>query len=122
VSLVLLPAVDVADGRAVRLAQGAAGSETSYGDLLAAALEWQRGGAEWVNLVDLDAAATGQRCHQRSKGDTAGRRGHGPQRHPRVGDLDVALDARHVVPQEDAVPPPVRSRPGQLDERAGLAR
>jgi 1-(5-phosphoribosyl)-5-[(5-phosphoribosylamino)methylideneamino] imidazole-4-carboxamide isomerase/N-(5'phosphoribosyl)anthranilate isomerase len=54
--LVLLPAVDVADGQAVRLVQGAAGSETSYGDPLAAALEWQRGGSEWIHLVDLDAA------------------------------------------------------------------
>lgn len=55
-SLVLLPAVDVADGQAVRLVQGAAGSETGYGDPLAAALEWQSGGAEWIHLVDLDAA------------------------------------------------------------------
>jgi 1-(5-phosphoribosyl)-5-[(5-phosphoribosylamino)methylideneamino] imidazole-4-carboxamide isomerase/N-(5'phosphoribosyl)anthranilate isomerase len=54
--LVLLPAVDVADGAAVRLVQGAAGSETSYGDPLQAALTWQRDGAEWVHLVDLDAA------------------------------------------------------------------
>jgi 1-(5-phosphoribosyl)-5-[(5-phosphoribosylamino)methylideneamino] imidazole-4-carboxamide isomerase/N-(5'phosphoribosyl)anthranilate isomerase len=54
--LVLLPAVDVADGAAVRLVQGEAGSETSYGDPLEAALEWQRGGAEWIHLVDLDAA------------------------------------------------------------------
>ena len=55
-SFVLLPAVDVADGAAVRLVQGAAGSETSYGDPLEAALAWQRGGAEWIHLVDLDAA------------------------------------------------------------------
>jgi phosphoribosylanthranilate isomerase len=55
-SLTLLPAVDVADGQAVRLVQGAAGSETSYGDPLAAALEWQRDGATWIHLVDLDAA------------------------------------------------------------------
>ncbi len=55
-SLVLLPAVDVADGQAVRLVQGEAGSETSYGDPLAAALAWQDGGADWVHLVDLDAA------------------------------------------------------------------
>ena len=55
-SLVLLPAVDVAGGAAVRLVQGAAGSETSYGDPLEAALAWQRGGAEWIHLVDLDAA------------------------------------------------------------------
>jgi 1-(5-phosphoribosyl)-5-[(5-phosphoribosylamino)methylideneamino] imidazole-4-carboxamide isomerase/N-(5'phosphoribosyl)anthranilate isomerase len=56
VPLELLPAVDVADGQAVRLVQGAAGSETSYGDPLEAALAWQQGGAEWVHLVDLDAA------------------------------------------------------------------
>jgi phosphoribosyl isomerase A len=56
VTLQLLPAVDVADGAAVRLVQGAAGSETSYGDPLEAALAWQRDGAEWVHLVDLDAA------------------------------------------------------------------
>ncbi|SOD74298.1 1-(5-phosphoribosyl)-5-[(5-phosphoribosylamino)methylideneamino] imidazole-4-carboxamide isomerase [Jatrophihabitans sp. GAS493] len=55
-SLVLLPAVDVADGAAVRLVQGEAGSETSYGDPLEAALTWQRDGAEWIHLVDLDAA------------------------------------------------------------------
>jgi len=52
----LLPAVDVADGRAVRLVRGEAGSETSYGDPLAAALDWQRQGAGWIHLVDLDAA------------------------------------------------------------------
>ncbi len=55
-SLILLPAVDVADGAAVRLVQGAAGTETSYGDPLAAATAWQRDGAEWIHLVDLDAA------------------------------------------------------------------
>ncbi|MDR3202218.1 MAG: bifunctional 1-(5-phosphoribosyl)-5-((5-phosphoribosylamino)methylideneamino)imidazole-4-carboxamide isomerase/phosphoribosylanthranilate isomerase PriA [Bifidobacteriaceae bacterium] len=54
--LELLPAVDVADGHAVRLVQGKAGSETDYGEPLAAAMDWQRGGAEWVHLVDLDAA------------------------------------------------------------------
>ena len=56
VTLTLLPAVDVADGQAVRLVQGAAGSETGYGDPLEAALAWQRDGAEWIHLVDLDAA------------------------------------------------------------------
>ncbi len=54
--LELLPAVDVADGQAVRLVQGAAGSETGYGDPLAAALAWQEAGAEWIHLVDLDRA------------------------------------------------------------------
>ncbi|MCG8922370.1 MULTISPECIES: bifunctional 1-(5-phosphoribosyl)-5-((5-phosphoribosylamino)methylideneamino)imidazole-4-carboxamide isomerase/phosphoribosylanthranilate isomerase PriA [Lentzea] len=52
----LLPAVDVADGRAVRLVQGEAGTETNYGEPLDAALQWQRDGAEWIHLVDLDAA------------------------------------------------------------------
>ncbi|MET9627682.1 bifunctional 1-(5-phosphoribosyl)-5-((5-phosphoribosylamino)methylideneamino)imidazole-4-carboxamide isomerase/phosphoribosylanthranilate isomerase PriA [Lentzea sp. NPDC006480] len=52
----LLPAVDVADGKAVRLVQGEAGTETNYGEPLDAALQWQRDGAEWIHLVDLDAA------------------------------------------------------------------
>ena len=55
-TLELLPAVDVADGQAVRLVQGEAGSETSYGSPLEAALKWQSDGAQWVHLVDLDAA------------------------------------------------------------------
>ena len=54
--LELLPAVDVAGGQAVRLVQGAAGSETHYGEPLAAALAWQHAGAQWIHLVDLDAA------------------------------------------------------------------
>lgn len=54
--LTLLPAVDVAHGQAVRLVQGAADSETAFGDPLAAALDWQAAGATWVHLVDLDAA------------------------------------------------------------------
>lgn len=54
--LELLPAVDIADGQAVRLVQGEAGSETGYGDPLEAALSWQREGAQWLHLVDLDAA------------------------------------------------------------------
>jgi phosphoribosyl isomerase A len=56
VTLELLPAVDVAAGQAVRLVQGEAGSETGYGDPLEAAQQWQRDGAEWIHLVDLDAA------------------------------------------------------------------
>ncbi len=55
-SFVLLPAVDVAGGRTVRLTQGEAGTETSYGDPLSSALAWQDDGAEWIHLVDLDAA------------------------------------------------------------------
>lgn len=55
-SLELLPAVDVADGKAVRLTQGEAGSETDYGSPLEAAQTWINAGAEWIHLVDLDAA------------------------------------------------------------------
>lgn len=54
--LELLPAVDVADGKAVRLTQGEAGSETDYGSPLEAAQTWINAGAEWIHLVDLDAA------------------------------------------------------------------
>lgn len=54
--LELLPAVDVANGQAVRLVQGEAGTETDYGDPLAAAMTWQEQGAQWIHLVDLDAA------------------------------------------------------------------
>ena len=54
--LILLPAVDVADGKAVRLTQGEAGTETSYGDPVDAALNWAEQGAQWIHLVDLDAA------------------------------------------------------------------
>src|SRR5690606_2818931 len=54
--LILLPAVDVADGKAVRLTQGEAGTETSYGDPVDAAAQWADQGAQWVHLVDLDAA------------------------------------------------------------------
>ncbi len=54
--LVLLPAIDVAGGTAVRLTQGAAGSETNYGSPVDAAADWTAQGAEWIHLVDLDAA------------------------------------------------------------------
>jgi phosphoribosyl isomerase A len=54
--LELLPAVDVAGGQAVQLMQGVAGSEKRFGDPVAAALRWQESGAEWIHLVDLDAA------------------------------------------------------------------
>ena len=54
--LELLPAVDVKDGRAVRLVQGDLTAETAYGNPLEVALEFQAAGAEWLHLVDLDAA------------------------------------------------------------------
>ena len=54
--LELLPAVDVKAGQAVRLVQGELGSESNYGSPLDAALDFQNAGAEWIHLVDLDAA------------------------------------------------------------------
>lgn len=54
--LELLPAVDVAEGKAVRLTQGELGTETNYGDPVDAAADWANQGAEWIHLVDLDAA------------------------------------------------------------------
>lgn len=54
--LELLPAVDIKDGQAVRLLNGEAGTETNYGHPLDAAQSWKEAGAEWIHLVDLDAA------------------------------------------------------------------
>ncbi len=54
--LELLPAVDVQGGQAVQLVQGVAGSEKVFGSPRDAALRWQQAGAEWIHLVDLDAA------------------------------------------------------------------
>lgn len=54
--LELLPAVDVSDGRAVQLVQGVAGTGGEFGDPWEAAKAWQDQGAEWIHLVDLDAA------------------------------------------------------------------
>jgi phosphoribosylanthranilate isomerase len=87
--LILLPAVDVADGQAVRLVQGEAGSETSYGDPLEAALAWQSQGAEWVHLVDLDAAF-----------------GRGSNREllaSVVGTLDVAVELSGGIRDDDSL-------------------
>lgn len=55
-TLTLLPAIDVRNGRAVRLRKGESGSETDYGGPLDAARAWVEQGAEWIHLVDLDAA------------------------------------------------------------------
>ena len=55
-ALTLYPAVDVQHGQAVQLTQGVAGSEKVFGDPLTAAMRWQDAGAEWLHLVDLDAA------------------------------------------------------------------
>jgi phosphoribosyl isomerase A len=76
--LELLPAVDVAGGRAVRLVQGAAGTETSYGEPADAAFAWQAAGASWIHLVDLDAAF--------------GRGSNAPQLADLIGGLDVKVE------------------------------
>jgi phosphoribosyl isomerase A len=76
--LELLPAVDVSGGQAVRLVQGAAGTETKYGDPVAAAMAWQQAGAHWIHLVDLDAAF--------------GRGSNGPQLADLIGRLEVKVE------------------------------
>ncbi|GGO81664.1 bifunctional 1-(5-phosphoribosyl)-5-((5-phosphoribosylamino)methylideneamino)imidazole-4-carboxamide isomerase/phosphoribosylanthranilate isomerase PriA [Wenjunlia tyrosinilytica] len=87
--LVLLPAVDVRDGQAVRLVQGESGTETGYGDPLAAALAWQEAGAEWIHLVDLDAAfGTGDNREQLAEV---------------VGRLDVAVELSGGIRDDDSL-------------------
>ena len=88
-TLTLLPAVDVADGQAVRLVQGAAGSETSYGDPVSAALAWQEAGAEWIHLVDLDAAF--------------GRGSNAPLLAEVVGKLDVAVEMSGGIRDDESL-------------------
>jgi phosphoribosyl isomerase A len=89
VTLTLLPAVDVAGGQAVRLVQGVAGTETRYGDPLEAALAWQREGAEWIHLVDLDAAF--------------GRGSNHEQLAAVVKKLDVAVELSGGIRDEDTL-------------------
>ena len=85
----LLPAVDVADGQAVRLVQGEAGSETSYGDPLEAALGWQEQGGQWVHLVDLDAAF-GRGSNRELLAEV-------------VGKLDVAVELSGGIRDDDSL-------------------
>lgn len=59
--ITLYPAVDIRDGRAVRLTQGAADAETVYDvDPVAAAQRFADAGTSWLHVVDLDAAFTGE--------------------------------------------------------------
>ncbi|HEY2075445.1 MAG TPA: bifunctional 1-(5-phosphoribosyl)-5-((5-phosphoribosylamino)methylideneamino)imidazole-4-carboxamide isomerase/phosphoribosylanthranilate isomerase PriA [Streptosporangiaceae bacterium] len=88
-SLELLPAVDVADGQAVRLVQGAAGTETSYGDPVDAALAWQDAGAGWIHLVDLDAAF--------------GRGSNAPQLADLIGQLKVRVELSGGIRDEKSL-------------------
>ncbi len=89
VQLILLPAVDVVDGTAVRLVQGQAGSETEYGSALDAAMTWQRDGAEWIHLVDLDAAF-GRGSNRELLAEV-------------VGKLDVAVELSGGIRDEDSL-------------------
>jgi 1-(5-phosphoribosyl)-5-[(5-phosphoribosylamino)methylideneamino] imidazole-4-carboxamide isomerase/N-(5'phosphoribosyl)anthranilate isomerase len=89
VSFTLLPAVDVADGQAVRLIQGEAGTETGYGAPLDAALQWQSDGAEWIHLVDLDAAF-GRGSNAELLADVVGR-------------LDVAVELSGGIRDDDSL-------------------
>ncbi len=88
-ALILLPAVDVVEGRAVRLVQGQAGSETEYGSALDAALTWQRDGAEWIHLVDLDAAF-GRGSNRELLAEV-------------VGKLDVAVELSGGIRDDDSL-------------------
>jgi 1-(5-phosphoribosyl)-5-[(5-phosphoribosylamino)methylideneamino] imidazole-4-carboxamide isomerase/N-(5'phosphoribosyl)anthranilate isomerase len=88
-SFVLLPAVDVAGGQAVRLVQGEAGTETFYGAPIEAALAWQDGGAQWVHLVDLDAAF-GRGSNRELIADVVGR-------------LDVAVEISGGIRDDDSL-------------------
>ena len=87
--LVLLPAVDIAGGQAVQLVQGVAGSEKRFGDPVDAALNWQRRGAEWIHLVDLDAAFG---------------RGHNRDLLARiVGTLDIAVEMSGGIRDDESL-------------------
>jgi 1-(5-phosphoribosyl)-5-[(5-phosphoribosylamino)methylideneamino] imidazole-4-carboxamide isomerase/N-(5'phosphoribosyl)anthranilate isomerase len=88
-ALELLPAVDVSGGKAVRLFQGAAGSETHYGEPLAAALAWQQAGAQWIHLVDLDAAF-GRGSNQELLAQV-------------VGELDVAVELSGGIRDDESL-------------------
>jgi phosphoribosyl isomerase A len=87
--LELLPAVDVAEGQAVQLVQGVAGSEKRFGDPVEAALRWQSSGAEWIHLVDLDAAFG--RGHNRDLLATI------------VGTLDVRVELSGGIRDDDSL-------------------
>ena len=58
--MILYPAIDISDGKAVRLVQGDFDAETVYADSpLEAARAWVQAGARYLHVVDLDGARTG---------------------------------------------------------------
>lgn len=58
--MIIYPAIDMKDGRCVRLLQGRAEDVTDYGDPCEVARRWAQAGARWIHLVDLDGAFSGQ--------------------------------------------------------------
>lgn len=102
-SFTLYPAVDIRDGRAVRLTQGRADQETVYdADPVAAGRRWADAGAEWLHVVDLDAAFTGEPRNRRLIADIVDATGLAVQASGGIRDLDdvaTSLDygARRVV-------------------------
>ena len=87
--LELLPAVDIKGGQAVQLVQGIDGSEKRFGDPIEAALRWQEAGAEWLHLVDLDAAF-----------------GHGNNRELQaeiVGSLDIKVEMSGGIRDDESL-------------------
>src|SRR3990170_2405813 len=87
--LELLPAVDIKGGQAVQLVQGVDGSEKKFGDPIEAALRWQEAGAEWLHLVDLDAAF-----------------GHGENRRLQaeiVGKLDIRVEMSGGIRDDESL-------------------
>ena len=61
--MILYPAIDMLDGKAVRLRQGKRDDVTVYGDPVEMSAKWRAKGAEWLHLVDLTAAFEGKTAH-----------------------------------------------------------
>jgi phosphoribosylformimino-5-aminoimidazole carboxamide ribotide isomerase len=72
-SFILYPAIDIRDGKCVRLIQGDYNRETVYNENpLEVAQQWQAQGAAWIHLVDLDGAKAGRPMNDRLIGEIAG--------------------------------------------------
>ena len=88
-TLELLPAVDLLDGQAARLVQGVAGTATGYGDPVEAARSFAAQGANWLHVVDLDAAF-----------------GRGPRNRQHLGRIVAAVAPVRVEAPAGCAPPP----------------
>lgn len=59
--MIIFPAIDIKDGKVVRLRQGKFSDVTEYSaDPVAIARDWARVGAQWLHIVDLDGALEGK--------------------------------------------------------------